>query len=146
MSCLIGQTLEGRVVRSGNKYVVVFCNAALGELGDLFFKLACQEVKTAPPGGYKLVPPLSWSAFDALRRHGGLHVTLRQKPSAALCQKVLRFTVTAVETWLEPQPYTSAIGGQQTAGFVVLRVAPSDADLPCDPPCHISVAQFVKMR
>jgi hypothetical protein len=137
MQAIVGQKLVGSVVKSGPKWVVVFPNVD----GNLFYELAKEEVKQDK--NWKLKRPLSWDAFETLKKFGGLHITLNKAPNDKLKQQLITFEIKGMDIWLEPE-YESAINGQITKGFVVLLLKPDVPDLPFDPPCHVSIAQFIR--
>ena len=131
------QELDGKVVQSGNKWMIVFPDA--GPLRELIKELLAAQYSRGFDKKFKLVEPLSWHHFETLSQNNGLHITLLRKP---LVQHV-KVKITGSVVWTE-ETYASGIPPYaETKGFIVLLVNVSPK-VPCDEPCHISIAQIVR--
>lgn len=138
MDALIGLELTGKLVESDNVWMVVFPDA--GELRKLLREVVESEFGESFGQDYKVVEPLSWSAFPELRKNNGLHITLSEKPKNTSQNVVV--TVTGHALFKEKARWSN-LGGW-TKGFVVLLVD-TPKTLKCsDGPCHISVGQSLK--
>jgi hypothetical protein len=142
----IGQQLQGELVNSEDKWMIVF--PEFSSLKKLFLEAARESVQSTQ--GIKVVPPLSWSAFPVLKKNGGLHITLRSKPSENVKDLPINVTITGSAAWFE-NAYRSSLSkvpDQLRYGFFVLLVSIDDNDilkLKCDPPCHITIGQYVNV-
>jgi hypothetical protein len=137
MDAFVGKKIVGVPFKSGPKWVMVFPNVD----ADIYYKAAKEETKVGK--GWMLVKPLSWSAFPTLKKHGGAHVTLTEKPNLPMNDCLVTFTIQGHDQILEPE-YESGLTGDVTKGFVILLLKPDVKELPFDPPCHVSIAQFIK--
>lgn len=140
MDALLGLQLTGKIVQSDGRWMVVFPDAAA--MRELLRDIVRAEFKDEFGTDYKLVEPLSWSSFEALRENNGLHITLEETPKDTT--QAVFVTVTGHAVFKE-RAYVSNLGGVWTKGFVVLLVSvDSPKTLKCNEPCHVSVGQSVK--